>query len=126
MKASFLKKWILDFIKSEYELGKIPKHANYRHRERTDDFIEITLEWADEHKNTFKIVYHGKSYGKEKISKNIEKANDSIFELENYHTLEIHRYENRIKRGYSTQKISDYDVKKIVEELVSSGSIKEL
>ena len=117
MKENFLEKWILDLVKSEYELGKIPKQANYKLRERMDDFIEVTIEWIDEDGNSNKIVYHARSYGKRKIGETTEFQEDSIFELENYYALEIHSYVNHIKRNYSTRKIANYDVMKIVGQL---------
>jgi hypothetical protein len=117
MRENFLEKWILDLIKSEYELGKIPRQATYKLRERMDDFIEVTIEWIDEDGNSLKIVYHARSYGKRAIGESTEFKEDSIFELENYYTLEIHSYVNHIKRNYSTRKIANYDVMKIVEQL---------
>lgn len=117
MKENFLEKWILDLVKSEYELGKIPKQANYKLRERMDDFIEVTIEWIDEDDKSNKIVYHARSYGKRKLGETAEFKEDSIFELENYYTLEIHSYVNHIKRNYSTRKIANYDVMKIVGQL---------
>lgn len=117
MRENFLEKWILDLVKSEYELGKIPKQANYKLRERMDDFIEVTIEWIDEDDKSNKIVYHARSYGKRKIDETTEFKEDSIFELENYYTLEIHSYVNHIKRNYSTRKIANYDVMKIVGQL---------
>ncbi|MCR9265325.1 MAG: hypothetical protein NXH86_14310 [Flavobacteriaceae bacterium] len=117
MRENFLEKWILDLIKSEYELGKIPRQATYKLRERMDDFIEVTIEWIDEDGNSLKIVYHARSYGKRTIGESTEFKEDSIFELENYYTLEIHSYVNHIKRNYSTRKIANYDVMKIVEQL---------
>ncbi|MEO9512107.1 MAG: hypothetical protein ABJN84_02235 [Flavobacteriaceae bacterium] len=117
MKTEFLQKWILDLVKSEYELGKIPKQATYKLRERMDDFIEVTIEWLDEQKNITKLVYHARSHGKKTLNGSTEPTNDSIFELEDYHTLEIHNYVNHIKRSYSTRKIANYDVTNIIEQL---------
>ena len=105
MRDNFLEKWILDLVKSEYEFGNIPNHATYRLRERLYDFIEVTIEWMDHENNSHKIVYHARSYGRNKIGANIDPMEDSIFELENYYTLEIHTYINHIKRNYSTRKI---------------------
>lgn len=126
MKENFLEKWILNLVKLEYELGKIPKQATYRLRERMDDFIEVTIEWMDEQKNTTKIVYHARSYGKRKINENSEMNNDSIFELENYYTLEIHNYVNHIKRSYSTRKIANYDVMNVIGQLDYMNEMKDL
>ncbi|MEC7770864.1 MAG: hypothetical protein VX798_06755 [Bacteroidota bacterium] len=123
MKEKFLEKWILDLVKSEYEFGKIPKQASYKQRERMDDFIEVTIEWVDQEKNNFKIVYHARSYDKKKVNDSLEIAKDPIFELENYYTLEIHTYINHIKRGYITRKIANYDVMGIVGQLEKSEDI---
>lgn len=120
MKEKFLEKWILDLVKSEYEFGKIPKQASYKQRERMDDFIEVTIEWVDQENNNFKIVYHARSYDKKKVNDSLEIAKDTIFELENYYTLEIHTYINHIKRDYITRKIANYDVMGIVGQLEKS------
>lgn len=117
MRDNFLEKWILDLVKSEYEFGNIPNHATYRLRERLYDFIEVTIEWMDHENNSHKIVYHARSYGRNKIGANIDPMEDSIFELENYYTLEIHTYINHIKRNYSTRKIANYDVMGVVGQL---------
>ncbi|MBW8242913.1 hypothetical protein K1F50_08890 [Muricauda oceani] len=117
MKDNFLEKWILDLIKSEYEFGNIPKHANYKLRERMDDFIEVTIEWMDNDNNNYKIVYHARAYGKMKVNSSLEIAKDPVFELENYYTLEIHTYVNHIKRNYSTRKIANYDVMGVIGQL---------
>ncbi len=117
MRDNFLEKWILDLVKSEYEFGNIPNHATYRLRERLYDFIEVTIEWMDHENNSHKIVYHARSYGRNKIGTNIDPMEDSIFELENYYTLEIHTYINHIKRNYSTRKIANYDVMGVVGQL---------
>lgn len=117
MRDNFLEKWILDLVKSEYEFGKIPKHATYRLRERMDDFIEVSIEWMDSENNSHKTVYHARSYGKMKSDKNVEIMKDSIFELETYYTLEIHSYINHIKRNYSTRKIANYDVMGVLGQL---------
>ncbi len=117
MKENFLEKWILDLVKTEYEQGKIPKQATYRLKERMDNFIEVTIEWIDEQNDSYKIMYHARSYGKRTLRESPELIKDSIFELENYYTLEIHTYVNHIKRNYSTQKIANYDVMKIVGQL---------
>jgi len=117
MRDNFLEKWILDLVKSEYEFGNIPNHATYRLRERLYDFIEVTIEWMDHENNSHKIVYHARSYGRNKIGATIDPMEDSIFELENYYTLEIHTYINHIKRNYSTRKIANYDVMGVVGQL---------
>ena len=118
MKENFLEKWILNLVKLEYELGNIPKRATYRLRERMDDFIEEN--------NSFKIVYHARSYGKRMIDEKSEIIEDSIFELENYYTLEIHTYVNHIKRNYSTRKIVNYDVMKVVGQMEPLNEIKDV
>ncbi|MDC6366102.1 MULTISPECIES: hypothetical protein [Flavobacteriaceae] len=117
MKENFLEKWILNLVKLEYEIGNIPKRATYKLRERMDDFIEVTIEWMDEENNSFKTVYHARSFGKNATEENADLVKDSIFELENYYTLEIHTYVNHIKRNYSTRKIVNYDVLKLVGQL---------
>ncbi|AEM70725.1 hypothetical protein Murru_1685 [Allomuricauda ruestringensis DSM 13258] len=117
MRGNFLEKWILDLVKSEYEFGKIPKHATYKLRERMDDFIEVTIEWMDSENNSHKTVYHARAYGKMKIDESFEVNRDPVFELENYYTLEIHTYVNHIKRNYSTRKIANYDVMGVVGQL---------
>jgi hypothetical protein len=124
MRDNFLEKWILDLVKSEYEFGNIPNHATYRLRERLYDFIEVTIEWMDHENNSHKIVYHARSYGRNKIGTNIDPMEDSIFELENYYTLEIHTYINHIKRNYSTRKIANYDVMGVVGQLEKSENKK--
>ncbi|WP_420603067.1 hypothetical protein [Flagellimonas sp.] len=126
MRDNFLEKWILNLVKSEYEFGNIPKQATYKLRERMDDFIEVTIEWVDAQNNSHKIVYHARSYGKRKISESTETIEDSIFELENYYTLEIHSYVNHIKRNYSTRRIANYDVMNVVGQLDQLDEIKEL
>lgn len=125
MRDNFLEKWILDLVKSEYEFGKIPKQASYRLRERMDDFIEVAIEWVDTENNTHKIVYHARSYGKMPISKVPDTMVDSIFELENYYTLEIHTYINHIKRNYSTRKIANYDVMGVLGQLKDDMEVSE-
>lgn len=125
MRENFLEKWILDLVKSEYEFGKIPKQATYRLRERMDDFIEVSIEWIDIENNTHKIVYHARSYGKMLTDKIPESMVDSIFELENYYTLEIHTYINHIKRNYSTRKIANYDVMGVLGQLKGNMEIPE-
>ncbi len=117
MKENFLEKWILNLVKLEYEFGNIPKRATYKLRERLDDFIEVTIEWMDEKNNSYKIVYHARSFGKNTLEESADVINDSIFELENYYTLEIHTYVNHLKRNYSTRKIANYDVMKIVGQM---------
>ncbi|WP_036382022.1 hypothetical protein [Muricauda sp. MAR_2010_75] len=128
MRESFLEKWILDLVKSEYEQGNIPKKATYRLRERMDDFIEVTIEWMDKEKNHYKIVYNARSFGKHKTEKNSEITDDpnSIFELENYYTLEIHTYLNHIKRNYSSRKIANYDVMNVVGQLEHSDENSDI
>ncbi|SNY95454.1 hypothetical protein [Flagellimonas pacifica] len=126
MKDSFLEKWILNLVKSEYEFGNIPKQATYRLRERMDDFIEVTIEWMDSENNNYKIVYHARSYGKREVKEKIESNEESIFELENYYTLEIHSYVNHIKRNYSTRKIANYDVMGVIGQLEHLDGIKEI
>ncbi|MEW2921038.1 MULTISPECIES: hypothetical protein [Flavobacteriaceae] len=128
MRESFLEKWILDLVKSEYEHGRIPKKATYRLRERMDDFIEVTIEWMDKENNHYKIVYNARSFGKKKTNQKSEIAEDpnSIFELENYYTLEIHTYLNHIKRNYSTRKIANYDVMNVVGQLELSDEKKDV
>lgn len=128
MRESFLEKWILDLVKSEYEHGKIPKKATYRLRERMDDFIEVTIEWMDEDNNHYKIVYNARSFGKKNTTRKSEIAEDpnSIFELENYYTLEIHTYLNHIKRNYSTRKIANYDVMNVIGQLELSDEKNDI
>lgn len=125
MRDNFLEKWILDLVKSEYEFGIIPKQATYRLRERMDDFIEVSIEWMDNENNTHKIVYHARSYGKMAMGKVPEVISDSIFELENYYTLEIHTYINHIKRNYSTRKIANYDVMGVLGQLKDNIEVPE-
>lgn len=125
MRDNFLENWILDLVKSDYEFGKIPKQATYRLRERMDDFIEVSIEWIDTENNTHKIVYHARSYGKMLTDKIPESMVDSIFELENYYTLEIHTYINHIKRNYSTRKIANYDVMGVLGQLKDNMEIPE-
>ncbi|MER3376193.1 MAG: hypothetical protein RIM83_16255 [Allomuricauda sp.] len=122
MRESFLEKWILDLVKSEYENGNIPKKATYRLRERMDDFIEVTIEWMDKENNHYKIVYNARSFGNRKTEEysEITKDDESIFELENYYTLEIHTYLNHIKRNYSSRKIANYDVMTVIGQLEHS------
>ena len=126
MKENFLEKWILDLVKLEYEIGNIPKRATYRLKECMDDFIEVTIEWMDSENNSFKIVYHARSYGKRKANEHTDLIKDSIFELENYYTLEIHTYVNHIKRNYSTRKIADYDVMKVVGQMEQFDKTEEV
>lgn len=128
MRESFLEKWILDLVKSEYERGNIPKRATYRLRERMDDFIEVTIEWMDKEKNHYKIVYNARSFGKQKTEESSEVTKDpnSIFELENYYTLEIHTYLNHIKRNYSSRKIANYDVMNVVGQLEHSDENSDI
>ncbi|WP_420321309.1 hypothetical protein [Flagellimonas sp.] len=121
MRDNFLEKWILNLVKSEYEFGNIPKQATYKLRERMDDFIEVTIDWMDEDSNSYKMVYHARSFGKRRISESSDVIEDSIFELENYYTLEIHSYVNHIKRNYSTRRIANYDVMNIVGQLEHLG-----
>ncbi|MEQ5792366.1 hypothetical protein J4E06_14965 [Muricauda sp. NFXS6] len=121
MKGKFLEQWILDLVKSEYEYGKIPKHASYKLRERMDDFIEVTIEWMDMDNNSCKVVYHARAYGKMQVNRSLDIAKDPVFELENYYTLEIHTYINHVKRNYSTRKIANYDVMGVVGQLKKSG-----
>jgi len=120
MKGKFLEQWILDLVKSEYEYGKIPKHASYKLRERQDDFIEVTIEWMDMDDNNCKTVYHARAYGKMQVNSSLDIAKDPVFELENYYTLEIHTYINHIKRNYSTRKIANYDVMGVIGQLNKS------
>ncbi len=107
-------------MKSEYEYGKIHKHASFKLRERMDDFIEVTIEWMDMDNNNRKIVYHARAYGKMQVNSNLDIAKDPIFELENYYTLEIHTYINHVKRNYSTRKIANYDVMGVIGQLNKS------
>ena len=117
MRMNFLEKWILDLVKSEYELGSIPKIATYKFKEQMDNFVEVTVEWTDNEKSEYKIIYCARAYGKPSIGKYAKVENNSIFELENYYTLEIHTYVNNVKRSYSTRKIADYDVMNVVGQL---------
>ncbi|MBS9462715.1 hypothetical protein KIM67_09850 [Flagellimonas sp. 389] len=117
MKKDFLEKWILDLIKLEYELGNIPKRATYKLKERMDNFIEVTLIWLNKENVEYKIIYSARAYGKKSIVESFETINESLFDMENYYTLEIHKYVNNIKRSYSTRKIVDYDVMNVVGEL---------
>ena len=117
MKINFLEKWILDLVKSEYELGNIPQTATYKFKERKDDFIEVTVHWLAEEKAEHKIVYCARAYGKPQLGENIEIEDNSIFDLERYYTLEIHNYIDNIKRSYSTRKIAEYDVMNVVDQL---------
>jgi len=125
MRDNFLEKWILDLVKSEYEFGNIPRQATYRLRERMDDFIEVTIEWMDSGNNSYKIVYHARSYGRLKADENPEIEKDPVFELENYYTLESHTYINHIKRNYSTRKIANYDVMGVVGQFENMEEKKE-
>ncbi|UII77226.1 hypothetical protein LV716_05495 [Flagellimonas sp. HMM57] len=117
MKKDFLEKWILDLIKLEYELGNIPKRATYKLKERMDNFIEVTLIWLNKENVEYKIIYSARAYGKKSIAVSCETINESLFDMESYYTLEIHKYVNNIKRSYSTRKIVDYDVMNVVGEL---------
>ncbi|WP_190810775.1 hypothetical protein [Flagellimonas sp. S3867] len=125
MRDNFLEKWILNLVKSEYEFGNIPKKATYKLRERMDDFIEVTIDWMDEDNNSYKMVYHARSFGKRRISESTESVEDSIFDLENYYTLEIHSYVNHIKRNYSTRRIANYDVMNVVGQLEHLGETND-
>jgi hypothetical protein len=93
-----------------------------------DDFIEVTIEWMDKENNHYKIVYNARSFGKKKTNQKSEIAEEanSIFELENYYTLEIHTYLNHIKRNYSTRKIANYDVMNVVGQLELSDEKKDV
>ncbi|RDY60180.1 hypothetical protein [Flagellimonas nanhaiensis] len=126
MKENFLEKWILNLVKLEYEIGNIPRRATYKLRERMNDFIEVTIEWIDGKNNSFKIVYHARSYGNNANTENIELEKNPIFELENYYTLEIHTYVNHVKRNYSTRKIANYDVMKVVGQLEHLHEVKDI
>lgn len=126
MEKNFLEKWILNLVKLEYEFGNIPKRATYKLRERMDDFIEVTIEWIDQQNSEFKIVYNARAYGKKRLTECKAVLTDSIFELENYYTLEIHTYINNVKRNYSTRRIADYDVMKVIGELEQSNEVKDL
>ncbi|MEM7487364.1 MAG: hypothetical protein AAF348_19315 [Bacteroidota bacterium] len=126
MKKDFLEKWILDLIKLEYELGNIPKRATYKLKERMDNFIEVTLIWLDKENVEHKIIYSARAYGKRSIAESCETINETLFDMENYYTLEIHKYVNNIKRSYSTRKIVDYDVMNVVGELQKLDEIRGL
>ncbi|MCL6274644.1 hypothetical protein M3P19_11535 [Muricauda sp. 2012CJ35-5] len=126
MKENFLEKWILNLVKSEYENGNIPRRATYKLRERMDNFIEVTIEWTDPNENNHKIVYNARSYGKQSVKERIPMPDDPIFELENYYTLEIHIFVNDIKRNYSSRRIANYDVDKVVGELQQLEEIKNI
>ncbi|AWX44924.1 hypothetical protein HME9304_01930 [Flagellimonas maritima] len=126
MKKNFLEKWILDLIKLEYELGNIPKRANYKLKERRDDFIEVTLTWMNKDNIECKIIYSARAYGKRSISESSEIVNESLFDMENYYTLEIHKYINNIKRSYSTRKIANYDVMNVIGQLQNTENIDDI
>ncbi len=117
MKDNFLEKWILNLVKSEYEIGNISKNATYKFKEQRDDFVEVTVEWADENASEYKIVYKARTFGGNNAIEQSEALDSAIFKMENYYTLEIHSYLNNIKRSYSTRKIVDYDVQNVFDEL---------
>ena len=126
MKDNFLEKWILDLVKSEYEIGNISKNATYKVKEQKDDFVEVTVEWINAENIECKIIYRARAFGeKNKIIQN-EIINNPIFKMESYYTLEIHSYINNIKRSYSTRKIVDYDVKNVIGQLDHLEEIKRI
>ena len=121
---NYLEKWILDLVKSEYQTGNIPKEALYKFKERMDDFTEVTVKWIDDLEREHKIIYSARAYGKGNLSSLTPESKNSIFELENYYTLEIHTYVDDIKRSYSTRKIMDYDVEKVLGQLKHLDELK--
>ncbi|MEM9078330.1 MAG: hypothetical protein AAGC43_14905 [Bacteroidota bacterium] len=126
MKDNFLEKWILDLVKSEYEVGNISKDATYKFKEQKDDFVEVTVEWRNAENIECKIVYRARAFGQKNFLNKNEILDSSIFKMESYYTLEIHSYMNNIKRSYSTRKIVDYDVKNVVGQLNHLEEIKEI
>ncbi len=125
MKDNFLEKWILDLVKSEYEVGNISKNAIYKFKEQRDDFVEVTVEWTDDENVELKIVYKARAFGKKNNISQGEILDNTIFKMESYYTLEIHTYSNNIKRSYSTRKIVDYDVKNVIGQLDQMEEIQE-
>lgn len=126
MKDNFLEKWILDLVKSEYEVGNISKNAAYKFKEQKDDFVEVTVEWFNRENVECKIVYRARAFGKKNPLYQNEILDNPIFEMERYYTLEIHTYVNHIKRSYSTRKIIDYDVKNVIGQLEHLEEIKKI
>ncbi|MEM9646976.1 MAG: hypothetical protein AAF969_00735 [Bacteroidota bacterium] len=126
MKENFIERWILDLVKQDYETGKIPKRATYKLKERMNNLIEVTIEWADTQSNDFKIVYNARSHGRIRPYEPLHMDDETIFELENYYTLEIHTYINQIKRNYSSRRIANYDVMKVIGELEHLDGMKNL
>ena len=126
MNDNFLEKWILDLVKSEYEVGNISKNATYKFREQKDDFVEVTVEWINEENVECKIIYRARAFGQKNLISKKEVLDNPIFKMENYYTLEIHSYVNNIKRSYSTRKIVDYDVQNLIGELDHLDEIKNI
>ena len=126
MNDNFLEKWILDLVKSEYEVGNISKNATYKFREQKDDFVEVTVEWINEENVECKIIYRARAFGQKNLLGKKEVLDNPIFKMENYYTLEIHSYVNNIKRSYSTRKIVDYDVQNLIGELDHLDEIKKI
>ncbi len=126
MKDNFLEKWILDLVRSEYEVGTISKNATYKLKEQKDDFVEVTVEWLNRDHIECKIVYRARAFGEKNSINQDEIIANPIFKMESYYTLEIHSYVNHIKRSYSTRKIVDYDVKNVIGQLDHLDEIKKI
>ncbi|PRX57445.1 hypothetical protein [Flagellimonas meridianipacifica] len=126
MKDNFLEKWILDLVKSEYEVGNISKNATYKFKEQKDDFVEVTVEWINKENVECKTVYRARAFGKKNQTNQTEVLNNPIFKMEKYYTLEIHTYIDHIKRSYSTRKIVDYDVKNVIGQLDHLEKIRKM
>ena len=126
MKDNFLEKWILDLVKSEYEIGNISKNATYKVKEQKDDFVEVTVEWINAENIECKIIYRARAFGEKNKIIQDEIINNPIFKMESYYTLEIHSYINNIKRSYCTRKIVDYDVKNVIGQLDHLEEIKRI
>nr|WP_298793858.1 hypothetical protein [uncultured Allomuricauda sp.] len=124
MKNNFLEKWILNLVKSEYEVGNIPKNAIYKFKDQKGNCIEVTVEWVNPENVDCKIVYVARAFGKvNHISEN-DSIHNPIFKVDSYYTLEVHTYMNDIKRSYSTRKIVDYDVENVIEQVAGLEEVK--
>lgn len=117
MKNNFLEKWILNLVKSEYEIGNIPKSAIYKFKDQKGDSVEVTVEWINGMNVNCKIVYKARAFGRFNHILENDLMYNPIFNVESYYTLEIHTYMNDIKRSYSIRKIVDYDVENVVGKL---------
>ena len=112
-----MEKWILDLVKSEYEIGNIPKRAIYKFKDQKGDTIEVTVEWVNTENMDCKIVYVARAFGKCGQVADNDLMHNPIFKVDSYYTLEVHTYLNGIKRSYSTRKIVDYDVENVIDQL---------